>query len=51
MRTVRESVRARLQRLIKRRVLRKYGYPPDKEKAMETVLEQTELSAAEWAAA
>jgi len=33
------------------RQLRKHGYPPDKtEKAVETVLKQAELLAAEWAA-
>ncbi|WP_298615010.1 type I restriction enzyme endonuclease domain-containing protein [uncultured Thermosynechococcus sp.] len=32
-------------------VLRKYGYPPDKqEKATQTVLEQAEVLSAEWAA-
>jgi type I restriction enzyme R subunit len=41
--TVRESVRARMRALVKR-ILRKYGYPPDKqEKATQTVLEQAEL--------
>lgn len=41
--TVRESVRAKL-RVIVKRILRKYGYPPDKqEKATQTVLEQAEL--------
>jgi type I restriction enzyme, R subunit len=41
--TVKESVRAKL-RVMVRRVLRKYGYPPDKqEKATLTVLEQAEL--------
>jgi type I restriction enzyme R subunit len=36
--TVKESVRANLRRLVKR-VLRKYGYPPDKrEEATKTVL-------------
>ena len=31
-------------------VLRKYGYPPDKqEKAIETVIEQAELLSEEWA--
>ena len=46
--TVRESVRAKLRVLVKR-VLRKYGYPPDKqEKATQTVLEQAELIADEW---
>jgi len=40
---VRESVRARLRVMVKR-VLRKHGYPPDKqEKATLTVLEQAEL--------
>jgi type I restriction enzyme R subunit len=48
---VRENVRANLRRLVKR-ILRKYGYPPDKqEKATETMLEQAELLSAEWAAA
>ncbi|RMG00888.1 MAG: DUF3387 domain-containing protein, partial [Acidobacteria bacterium] len=47
--TVRENVRAHLRRLVKR-LLRKYGYPPDKqEKATQTVLEQAELLSAEWA--
>jgi len=44
--TEREHVRAHLRRLVKR-VLRKYGYPPDKhEKATQTVLEQAELLSA-----
>jgi len=39
---VRENVRAGLRVMVKR-ILRKYGYPPDKqEKATETVLEQAE---------
>jgi len=47
--TERENVRANLRRLVKR-VLRKYGYPPDKqEKATLTVLEQAELFGEEWA--
>jgi SOS-response transcriptional repressor LexA len=47
--TQRENVRAHLRRLVKR-VLRKYGYPPDKqEQATRTVLEQAELFGAEWA--
>jgi hypothetical protein len=34
-----------------KRVLRRYGYPPDKqEQATRTVLEQAELFAEEWAA-
>ena len=49
--TIRESARAKL-RVIVRRILRKYGYPPDKqEAAVETVLEQAKLFADEWAAA
>ena len=41
--TVRESARARLRVMVKR-LLRKYGYPPDKqEKATKTVLGQAEL--------
>jgi type I restriction enzyme R subunit len=47
--TVRENVRAQLRVLVKR-ILRKHGYPPDKqEKATQTVLEQAELLSAEWA--
>jgi len=47
--TVRESVRAHLRVLVKR-ILRKYGYPPDKqEKATLTVLEQAEALSASWA--
>jgi type I restriction enzyme R subunit len=45
--TVRENVRAQL-RVIVKRILRKYGYPPDKqEKATQTVLEQAEVLRAE----
>jgi type I restriction enzyme R subunit len=47
--TLRENVRAQLRVLVKR-ILRKHGYPPDKqEKATETVLEQAALLSAEWA--
>ena len=47
--TIRENVRAQLRVLVKR-ILRKYGYPPDKqEKATQTVLEQAEVLSAEWA--
>jgi type I restriction enzyme R subunit len=47
--TVRESARAKL-RVMVRRLLRKYSYPPDKqEKATQTVLEQAELIAKDWA--
>ena len=46
---VRENVRANLRVLVKR-ILRKYGYPPDKqEKATQTVLEQAEVLSVEWA--
>ncbi|HEX9047532.1 MAG TPA: DUF3387 domain-containing protein, partial [Verrucomicrobiae bacterium] len=46
--TVRESARAQF-RVIVRRILRKYGYPPDKqEKATQTVLEQAELLCEDW---
>ena len=49
--TVRENVRAQL-RVIVKRILRKHGYPPDKqEKATQTVLEQAEALSQEWAAA
>ena len=48
--TLRENVRANLRRLVKR-VLRKHGYPPDKqEKATRTVLEQAEVLSSDWAA-
>jgi type I restriction enzyme R subunit len=47
--TLRENVRAQLRVLVKR-ILRKYGYPPDKqEKATETVLEQAALLSGVWA--
>ncbi len=47
----RENVRAQLRVLVKR-ILRKYGYPPDKqEKATQTVLEQAEVLSALWACA
>jgi type I restriction enzyme, R subunit len=46
--TVRENIRANLRVLVKR-ILRKYGYPPDKqEKATLTVLEQAEALSATW---
>ena len=48
--TLRENVRANLRRLVKR-ILRKHGYPPDKqEAATRTVLEQAEALSAAWAA-
>ena len=37
---------------LEKRILRKHGYPPDKqEKATQTVLEQAALLSGEWAAA
>jgi type I restriction enzyme R subunit len=43
--TEKKSVRAHLRRMVKR-VLRRYGYPPDKqEQAVELVIQQAELSA------
>ncbi len=46
--TVRENVRARLRVMVKK-ILKKHGYPPDKqEKATQTVLEQAELLAEQW---
>jgi type I restriction enzyme R subunit len=47
--TLKEAVKAKLRVMVKR-VLRKYGYPPDKqEKATKTVLEQAELLCKDWA--
>ena len=47
--TLRESVRASLRRYV-RRVLRRHGYPPDKqERATLTVLEQAEVLSESWA--
>lgn len=46
-RTIKESVKAKLKVIVKR-TLRQYGYPPDMQKlATETVLKQAELLAAE----
>ena len=46
--TLRENVRAKLRVLVKR-ILRKNGYPPDKqEKATRTVIEQAEALSAGW---
>lgn len=46
--TVKESIRAKLRIMVKR-ILRKYGYPPDKqEKATQTVLEQAEVLCRGW---
>ncbi|MDD5051017.1 MAG: type I restriction endonuclease subunit R [Syntrophorhabdaceae bacterium] len=47
--TLRESAQAQLRVMVKR-VLKKYGYPPDKQKkATETVLEQATMIAKDWA--
>ena len=47
--TLREDVRARLRVLV-RRILRRRGYPPDKqEKATQTVIEQAEVLTEQWA--
>ncbi len=47
--TVKESVRARL-RVMVRKILKKHGYPPDKQaKAIETVISQAELLCVDWA--
>ena len=47
--TQKESVRAKLRRRIKR-LLRKHGYPPDKqESAVITVIEQAEVICRDWA--
>ena len=46
----RESARARM-RILVRRILRKYGYPPDlQDAAVQTVLQQAEVLSARWAA-
>ena len=46
--TARENARAQIRVMVKR-ILRKYGYPPDKqEKATQTVLQQAEVLCKEW---
>ncbi|MEM4091162.1 MAG: type I restriction endonuclease subunit R [Thermoplasmatales archaeon] len=46
--TIRENVQAKLRLMVKK-ILRKWGYPPDKqEKATVTVLEQAKLLGYEW---
>src|SRR5207302_943497 len=48
--TIRDNVKAQLRVYVKR-ILRKYGYPPDKqEKATQTVLEQAEVLSEMWTA-
>ena len=45
----REAARARMRVLVKR-ILRKYGYPPDlQDAAVQTVLQQAEVLSARWA--
>ena len=47
--TLRESARARIRVMVKR-ILNKYGYPPDlQEEAVKIVLQQAELLCADWA--
>ena len=47
--TLRESIQAKLRINVKK-ILEKYGYPPDKQKkATETVLEQAKVVAKDWA--
>ena len=46
--TVRNNVQAQM-RVIVKRILRKYGYPPDKQaRATELVIEQAEVLCEEW---
>lgn len=48
--TIDWTLKAKLRVMVKR-ILRRYGYPPDKqEKATLTVLEQAELLCKDWAA-
>ena len=47
--TIKESVRAEIRVMVKR-ILGKYGYPPDKqEKVIRTVPEQAEVLCEHWA--
>ncbi len=49
--TLRENARAQM-RVLNKRILRRHGYPPDKqEKATLTVLEQAEVLCRDWAVA
>jgi len=48
--TERETVRAKMRAIVKR-LLRKHGYPPDKQpKAIETVITQAQTLCQNWAA-
>ncbi len=47
----REAARARIRLLVKK-ILRKYGYPPDlQDTAVHIVLQQAETGSAEWSVA
>ncbi|MGE4489603.1 MAG: HsdR family type I site-specific deoxyribonuclease, partial [Kiritimatiellales bacterium] len=47
--TRKEAVKAQIRVMVKR-ILRKYGYPPDRqEKATQTILQQAELLCGDWA--
>ncbi|MCP4511616.1 MAG: DUF3387 domain-containing protein [Fuerstiella sp.] len=47
--TVRESARAKI-RVVVRRILKKFGYPPDmQDAAVKLVLQQAEALSDEWA--
>jgi type I restriction enzyme R subunit len=47
--TLRDNVQAKLRTMVKH-ILRKYGYPPDKQqKATDTVLDQAKLLCKDWA--
>jgi type I restriction enzyme, R subunit len=47
----RDAARARMRVLVKR-ILRKYGYPPDlQDAAVQTVLQQAEALSSQWARA
>ena len=47
--TLRESARAKIRVMVKR-ILNKYGYPPDlREEVVKTLLAQAELLCADWA--
>jgi len=46
--TLREGARSKIRVMVKR-ILNKYGYPPDlQEEAVKTVLQQAELLCTEW---
>jgi len=47
--TLRDNVQAKLRIMVKH-ILKKYGYPPDKQqKATDTVLDQAKLLCKDWA--